>query len=150
MVQVGLLEDNPRIARVCVTMLHYAGHQVTVYEHPRDCLAALMLQPYHAVNGVKPYWGLDLLPIDVLIMDLHLPDIDGIEVLRSLCAHPLTQALPLIFCTAAPYSEIASAMMIAPHAGFVEKPFTFLQLTTAIKSALGGEPHKMPGAAPAL
>src|SRR5438128_2504054 len=107
MVQVGLLEDNPGIARVCVTMLRYAGHQVTVYEHPRECLRALIPQPIPALNNGQHHFTVDVLPVDVLIMDLHLPDIDGIEVLKSLCANPRTQALPLIFCTAAPYPEIA-------------------------------------------
>ena len=42
MAQVGLLEDNMRIARLCATMLQYAGHDVTIYEHPRECLRALV------------------------------------------------------------------------------------------------------------
>ena len=99
MAQVGLLEDNARIAKLCVMMLHYAGHQVTVYQHPDECLHALAAQPasiesraYSAKLG-----DYILLPIDVLILDLHLPDKSGIEVIRILRDHSHTRLLPLIF-----------------------------------------------------
>ena len=42
MAQVGLLEDNARIAKLCSTLLHYAGHQVTVYADSQTCLCALL------------------------------------------------------------------------------------------------------------
>ena len=138
MAQVGLLEDNTRIAKLCATMLQYAGHRVIVYEHPRECLNAL-LSPSQTNDGrhlpplpVMP----SALPVDVLILDLHLPDITGLEVLHSLRSHPRTQSLPLIFCTAATPTEIAKALRIAPQASFVEKPFTFQDLISAIASAL--------------
>jgi CheY-like chemotaxis protein len=138
MAYVGLLEDNARIAKLCSTMLQYAGHQVIVYEHPRDCLDALLperarVQSASALPLSKP---LPRLPIDVLILDLHLPDIRGIEVLNYLRAYPMTQSLPLIFCTAAAASEIAAARKIAPYAVSVEKPFTFQELVTAISTVL--------------
>jgi CheY-like chemotaxis protein len=125
MAQIGLLEDNARIAKLCATMLQYAGHQVIIYEHPRECLKALLPQVASAS-----------LPVDVLILDLHLPDIDGIEVLQRLCSYPHTQSLPLIFCTAATPAEIARALSVAPHACFIEKPFTFQDLTSTVKNAL--------------
>jgi len=138
MARIGLLEDNPRIARLCATMLQYMDHQVTIYEHPRECLRAL-LSPSSMYGGRHQAYRAALpgtLPIDLLILDLHLPGMSGIEVLHYLLEHPHTKALPLIFCTAAPASEIAEALRIAPHAGFIEKPFTFQLLTSTIMSAL--------------
>ncbi|TMC20452.1 MAG: response regulator [Chloroflexi bacterium] len=135
MAQVGLLEDNVRIARLCATMLQYAGHQVTVYEHPRDCLNALVPSVAAHTSGLVSVSSLPL-PVDVLILDLHLPDINGMDVLNCLLAHPRTQALPLIFFTAATRHEIAHALKLAPHATFVEKPFTFNELTVAITDVL--------------
>ena len=138
MAQIGLLEDNARIAKLCATMLQYAGHHVIVYEHPRECLKALLPQVplyenWHVPANIAPSASL---PVDVLILDLHLPDMDGIEVLQYLCAYPHTQSLPLIFCTAATPSEIARALSVAPHACFIEKPFTFQDLTSTVKNAL--------------
>jgi len=133
MAQVGLLEDNARIARLCATMLQYAGHTVTIYDHPRACLQALLSSSDHK-QTYTPI--LTALPIDVLMLDLHLPDISGIEVLRYLRSHPRTKALPLIFCTAAPPAEVTQALSLAPEAGFIEKPFTFQELIFTVSDVL--------------
>ena len=138
MAQVGLLEDNARIAKLCATMLNYAGHEVTIYGHAQECLQALLsvgtvtesMQSLHDACNDR------ILPVEVLILDLHLPDIDGVEVLRHLQAHPRTQSLPLIFCTAAAKAEIARALSIAPRASLVEKPFKLQTLISAISAVL--------------
>ena|SRR5437660_7235439 len=143
MAQIGLLEDNARIAHLCATILQYAGHQVTVYKHPHECLQDLLPQTVHENNNppLSPP-TLPPLPVEVLILDLNLPDIGGVEVLQSLCSHPQTRFLPLIFCTAATPSEIMRALRIAPQACLVEKPFTFEELISAITHVL--EAHDDP------
>lgn len=136
MARIGLLEDNTRIAKLCTTMLQYAGHDVTVYEHPRECLQALLPQT-SVYGGIAPqYQPMGPLPVEILILDLYLPDISGIEVLHSLQSFPRTQALPLILCTAASSSEVARALSVVPRAGFVEKPFKLQALISAITKAL--------------
>ncbi|MBV9616950.1 MAG: response regulator [Ktedonobacteraceae bacterium] len=137
MAQVGLLEDNTRIARLCATMLQYAGHDVTIYEHPRECLRALLISSdYRHEMYTSALSG--ALPVDLLMLDLHLPDINGMEVLRYLRSHSHTKSLPLIFCTAAPPSEIAQALSIAPEASLIEKPFTFQELISTVTDVLKG------------
>ncbi len=136
MAQVGLLEDNARIAKLCATMLHYAGHQVTVYEHPQQCLHALLPDATSFSSIRCQHAPLKPLPVEILILDLYLPDIPGIEVLRRLQSYPHTQNLPLILCTAAPDSDVNRALSIVPNAGFVEKPFKLEVLTSAITKAL--------------
>ena len=142
MAQVGLLEDNMRIAKLCATMLQFAGHQVTIYEHPLECLRALQtpklkyesrILAHPAREVLDTSWSL---PIDALILDLHLPDIEGIEVLQYLRSQPHTRFLPLIFCTAATATEVDHAMSLAPHAAYVEKPFKLEALTSAITKAM--------------
>ena len=130
MAHVGLLEDNMRIARLCSTMLQYAGHHVAVYAHPQACLDALL--PRSNERGYSSAAS----QLDVLILDLHLPDISGLEVLRVLSAHPSTKALPLVFCTAATPAEVAFAFSLAPHAICIEKPFTYQELIASIDHAI--------------
>jgi CheY-like chemotaxis protein len=139
MALVGLLEDNDRIAKLCATFLHYAGHQVTIYDTSLDCLQALFSHRISqgSLRSLYETAGAHSLPVEILILDLSLPDIDGIEVLGYLTSHPHTRALPLIICTAAPGSDIAKARLIAPHVSIVEKPFRFQTLVNAISSALG-------------
>jgi CheY-like chemotaxis protein len=134
MARIGLLEDNIRISKLCATMLGYAGHEVTIYADADECLQALFildpafphLFPHSKTLDARP------LPIDVLILDLHLPNMDGLEIIHILrsCSH--TCALPLIFCTAAAGLEVSQAFAIAPDATLVEKPFKLQSLVSAI------------------
>ena len=139
MARVGLLEDNSRIAKLCVTMLKLAGHEVTLYERAGECLDALFTAAT-ATNMQLLQESLlasrSNLPVEVLILDLHLADMNGFEVLHYLQAHPCTRSLPLIFCTAATDSEVRQALSIAPHACVVWKPFKLQALTSAISEAL--------------
>jgi CheY-like chemotaxis protein len=137
MAQIGLLEDNARVAKLCATMLHYAGHQVTIYEHPRECLHALL--PPRSKNDAQlssSVMSPGALPIDVLILDLNLPDMGGLEVLSQLHACPHTRFIPLVFCTAASRKELIRAIALAPYASVVEKPFKLDALAEAITKAL--------------
>ncbi len=138
MARVGLLEDNSRIAKLCVTMLNLAGHEVTVYKHADECLGALLsVELTYNSLGVQPCKASrPNLPVEVLILDLHLPDINGFEVLRQLQSHPNTRSLPLIFCTAATDTEVREALSIAPRACVVWKPFKLQALTSAITEVL--------------
>jgi len=138
---IGLLEDNSRIARLCVTMLNFAGHEVLHYESAKECLNALFAVPTAYKSNSAFYTELmktsgPNLPIEVLILDLHLPDMNGFELLHHLESHPNTRALPLIFCTAATENEVSQALRIAPGAWVVEKPFKLQVLITAINEAL--------------
>jgi CheY-like chemotaxis protein len=141
MARVGLLEDNMRIAKLCVTMLHYAGHDVMLYMDAQECLQSLAVLDLFKLPSFlgKGPGEFTPLPIDVLILDLHLPTMPGLDVLRFLRSHPRTLALPLIFCTAAPISEINIALQIAPDAALVEKPFKLQTLVNAITESLAPE-----------
>lgn len=138
MARIGLLEDNSRIAKLCVTMLNCVGHDVTVYADPQECLHALTpLSSPPGQSSLNYGGGAGTgLPIDVLILDLHLPVMPGLEVLRHLRNSPRTSMLPLIFCTAATTSEINGAFAIAPNATLVEKPFKLQALVSAIAEVL--------------
>ena len=137
MSRVGLLEDNAIIARLAATMLTYVGHEVTIYEHPSECLDALHLaDAYRGSSTARPTMNRNTLPVELLILDLHLPEIDGFHILKLLRSQPHTQSLPLIFCTAATDLELRQAFKIAPQACLVEKPFKMDVLVNAVSTAL--------------
>ncbi len=139
MARVGLLEDNTRISKLCITMLNYVGHDVVAYNDALACLDSLFLldtSPLSTIDKKSELAVYHSLPIDVLILDLHLPGMPGLEVLRILRASPRTRSLPLVMCTAATSSEIDRAMLIAPEAVLVEKPFKLQVLISAIAGVL--------------
>ncbi|GAC1426335.1 MAG: hypothetical protein NVS4B1_05840 [Ktedonobacteraceae bacterium] len=138
MARVGLLEDNARIAKLCATMLQFSGHSVEIYEHPRICLHALMLPLAKSEAKIHTLFSsFPALPIEVLILDLQLPEISGLEILRHLQAYAHTRNLPLIFCTASNPTEVSQALRLAPQAMVVEKPFKLDVLASAVLAALG-------------
>lgn len=141
MARVGLLEDNPVIAKLTATMLNYKGHEVTVYEHAQDCLNALSLPGAQNISLSVPTSAYNpemkiTLPVELLILDLHLPDIGGFYILELIQKNDHTRSLPLIFCTAATDREIDYALSLAPQAYLVEKPFKMETLLSAIANVL--------------
>ena len=137
MARVGLLEDNPVIARLTATMLIYTGHQVTIYEHPQECLTALSLTSKRTMPSSSHLPGTEIrLPVELLILDLHLPDIGGFQILELLQNNYHTRSLPLIFCTAATAHEIDCALRLAPQAYLIEKPFKMEALLSAVSNIL--------------
>lgn len=137
MAHVGLLEDNPVIARLAATMLNFTGHEVTVYEHPRDCLNALSLTNLSSNLSPGNTPGNEMkLPVELLILDLHLPDIGGFQILELIQSNQRTRSLPLIFCTAATPHEIDYALRLAPEAYLIEKPFKMQTLVSAVSRIL--------------
>ena len=139
---IGLLEDNSRIAKLCITMLNFAGHEVILYEDAEECLNALFAIPTAYKSNGTQFFNEPMrtsrpnLPVEVLILDLHLPDMNGLELLHHLKTHPNTRSLPLIFCTAATENEVNQALSIAPRSWVVWKPFKLQALISAITEAL--------------
>jgi CheY-like chemotaxis protein len=123
-------------------MLNLAGHEVVLYEDAEECLHALFAIPTGFKSNGTVFFDEPMrtshpkLPIEALILDLHLPDMNGFELLHLLRTHPNTSMLPLIFCTAATESEVSQALTIAPGSWVVWKPFKLQSLLTAINEAL--------------
>src|SRR2546423_7145144 len=111
MALVGLLEDNDRIAKLCATFLHYAGHQVTIYDTSLNCLQALFSHgiAQDSLRSLYETAGAHSFPVGVIILHPSLPHINGIEGLGYLTSHPHTCSLPLIIFTAPPCSGLTKA-----------------------------------------
>jgi CheY-like chemotaxis protein len=69
-------------------------------------------------------------PIDLLILDLGLPDLDGREVLAR--ARALRPALPVIVVS----GLSQDGAPLGPRVGFLAKPFPLGRLLTAVEDAL--------------
>src|SRR5262245_64919674 len=83
MARVLIVDDDPDIQRLVSYNLSQAGFQVTTAIPGRT-----------ALESVQKY------PPDLIILDVMLPDIDGLEVCRSLRQHDATRLIPIIMLTA--------------------------------------------------
>ncbi|MGA7521269.1 MAG: ATP-binding protein [Acidobacteriaceae bacterium] len=91
----------------------------------RYILRELLHQPWlelqEARNGKEAVAALAAHPPDALILDLLLPDLGGIEILRQLRAAPATQELPVLIYTSKRLSEAERTQIEALRARIIRK-----------------------------
>ncbi len=101
-------------------------------------LSQLPLGEVHeANNGQEALKVLDGSWIDLVLVDINMPVMDGEEMINRLRQNPATVDLPIIVVSTEG-SETRKESMMQKGAGFVHKPFTPEILRDAILKTLGG------------
>jgi diguanylate cyclase (GGDEF)-like protein len=75
-------------------------------------------------------------PVDLIIMDLHLPELDGIEACRRLHADPRFHDIPLIVVTGSGDADDLKAAFAAGAMDFLTKPVDAVELAARVRSLL--------------
>lgn len=73
----------------------------------------------------------------LILMDIHLPGMSGIEALRILRADPATAAIPVIAVTASVMKESVREVMAAGFNAFIEKPINVLGFLEKVRGLIG-------------
>ncbi len=73
--RILVIEDDWDILEVLKLLLEYEGHQVTIAKHGREALATM-------ASASRPF--------DLVVMDISMPEMSGIEVAQALRANPKT------------------------------------------------------------
>lgn len=76
-------------------------------------------------------------PPDLILLDLLLPDLDGLSVCEIFARHPATQHIPVIMITAVGSDVTRFSAEVAGARHFFTKPVDFEKLKTAIRLLLG-------------
>ena len=74
---------------------------------------------------------------DVIVMDIELPDLDGIEATRRLKSEPRTAHIPVVIISAHALRE-HEAMALAVGNAFLRKPLRFPDFQDTIRRFVGG------------
>ena len=97
--------------------------------------------------------ALELQP-DVVVVDLGLPDLDGLSVMAQLRAHPLTAHLPVVILSAHAYVEDETRSLQQGAAAFLRKPCAPDVLAATLRrvseSCARKQAEKGPGGQPAV
>jgi two-component system cell cycle response regulator DivK len=75
----------------------------------------------------------------LILMDIHLPGMSGIEALKILRAEAATAAIPVVAITASVMKESVREVMAAGFNAFIEKPINVLGFLEQVRSLLPAE-----------
>lgn len=74
----------------------------------------------------------------LVLMDIQLPGMSGVDALKALRAEPETAAIPVIAVTASVMQQDRQQIMRAGFDGFIEKPISLRKLLETVQKALVG------------
>ncbi len=77
-----------------------------------------------ASNGMDALRLLAGEPIDLVLADLHMPEMDGVEMTRRLLADPAICHIPVVILSAEPSAERLEQLKRDGVRGYLRKPFT--------------------------
>ncbi len=119
--RILLAEDNVVNQRLALRLLEKAGHSVTVVENGRE-----------AVEAVKSG------SVDLVLMDVQMPEMDGIEATQAIREHEKQTGtcIPIIALTAHAMAGDERRFLDAGMTGYVSKPIRADELIAAIDSQL--------------
>ena len=99
---------------------------------------------YEAGDGQEALKVLDDHWIDLALVDINMPVMDGGEMIERLRQNPATADLPVIIVSTEG-SETRKEVLLQKGVGFVHKPFTPESLREAILRTLGGSDEQKAG-----
>jgi two-component system chemotaxis response regulator CheY len=113
------VDDSPSIRQMDGYTLTQHGHSVIEACDGRDALAKLSHQPVH-----------------LIITDLNMPNMNGIELIQQARALPQCRFIPILMLTTESQPEKKQAGRAAGATGWIVKPFTREQLTAVVDKVL--------------
>ncbi len=113
---VLVIEDDPVIAEIVQQILELEGYGVEVVHDGATALACIEI--------MRP---------DLVLLDLLLPDIDGIEVCRRIRARETDDYVPIIMLTALSNAEQRHAGFAAGADDYIVKPFDAVEMLARVQ-----------------
>jgi len=116
-----VVEDNERNLKLVRDVLEYAGYDVRVARTGEDGITLAVSEPP-----------------DLVLMDLQLPGIDGMEALRRLRENPRTADIPVVAVTAQAMKQDRERALDAGFNGYIEKPISVRAFPDQVRGFLSG------------
>ncbi len=127
-VEILLVEDNPNDVRLALHAFqqHHLANRVQVARDGAEALEFLFCTGRHADRKIENVPKL-------VLLDLKLPLVDGIEVLRQVKADPRTQMVPVVVMTTSREErDVVESYRLGVNS-YIVKPVDFDQFTEAMK-----------------
>ena len=128
LVDILLVEDNPKDLELTLYALekHHLANRIEVARDGVEALDVLFCTGPHAHRTIHN-------SPKVVLLDLKLPRVGGLEVLRRLKADPRTRAIPVVMLTSSHEErDIMESYQLGVNS-YIVKPVDFEQFTTAVQ-----------------
>jgi two-component system cell cycle response regulator DivK len=120
--KILLVEDNPATMDVVEKELEFLGYDTITADDGRK-----------AVEMAEAHMP------DVIIMDISLPQMDGLEATALIRENPKTKSIPILAATARALPGDREKCIQGGCNDYIAKPFTHRELGAALKRLLDGE-----------
>ncbi len=122
--RILLVDDSPIIRKMILRTLGIAGFEIAgVYEagNGREALAVL-----------AEHW------VDLVLSDIHMPEMNGIELVEHIAADPALNTIPVVIISTERSEQRIAHMRALGIKGYITKPFTAEAIRDTVRAALGG------------
>ncbi len=114
-----IIEDNEKNRRLARDVLQFKGYRVLESENAEDGIR--LAREHHP---------------DLILMDFHLPGMNGIQALAVLRADAATSSIPAIAVTASAMTEDRKKILVAGFNGLQTKPINVKEFLVAVEQTL--------------
>ena len=118
--KIMTVDDSASVRQMVNFTLKGAGYEVIEAEDGKDALARL--------NGAG---------VHMVITDLNMPNMNGIDLIKELRAQPTYKFIPIVFLTTESQDAKKQEGKAAGATGWIVKPFKPEQLLAVVKKVLG-------------
>jgi CheY-like chemotaxis protein len=127
-VEILLVEDNPDDVELAVHALRREklANNITVARDGEEALDFIFCRGPHATRSFQS-------PPRLMLLDLKLPKVEGLEVLRAAKSDPRTKAIPIVIMTSSREErDLVESYKLGVNA-YVQKPVDFEQFRSVVK-----------------
>jgi two-component system chemotaxis response regulator CheY len=93
---------------------------------------------FEAGNGAVALQQLKGRQVDLILADLHMPEMNGVELAKAVLGDPATKSIPVAIVSAEPSATRIAALRQAGVKGYLRKPFTPESLNNLVRPFLEG------------
>ncbi len=122
--------------KLCGAKVLLAENNIFNQQVATEFLAKAGVDVCVANNGLEALEWLRRESFDCVLMDVQMPEMDGLEATRQIRADPALARIPVIAMTANAFKEDREQCLTAGMDDFISKPVNKFELITRVKSLL--------------